>query len=179
MQERLLDIAFDPERNYMNNVSISWVYVYGYEGDYAVSSIGDVFSFKTEKTLKARKSGNTKYLKVDIYKEGKRKTVNIHQIVWESFHQMKIPSGYHVDHINGNREENQLTNLQLLSMADHILKHTKIKVSVLTLKYPYRKDFTNALQLKHFGFTMKQVNDFVNFNHGYDTFHQYYFTIGA
>lgn len=179
MQQQLMDIALDPEKNYMNQFPISWVYVYGYEGDYAVSSIGDVFSFKSQKPLKQRKSGNTKYWKVDLYKDGKRKTINVHQLVWESFHQMKVPKGFQVDHVDGDRDNNELINLQLLPVNDHQLKHTKIKVYVLMMKYPYRKDFTNALQLKQFGFTMKQVHDFVNFNHGYDPFHYYYFTIGA
>lgn len=179
MSQELLDIAFDPNKNYMNNFPVQWVYAYGYEKEYAVSSIGDVFSFKSQKPLKPRISGNTKYLKVDLYKKGKRYTVNIHQLVWESFHQMKIPTGHQVDHINGNREENGLWNLQLLSVMDHTLKHTKINVSVLTIKYPYRKDFTNVLQLKNFGFTMKEVQEFIEFNHGYDPFHYYYFTMRA
>lgn len=176
MQHHLLDPAFDPEQNYMNNMPISWVYVYGYEGDYAVSSIGDVFSFKSNKRLKPRISGNTKYQKVDLYKNGERKTVAIHQLVWESFHHQHVPDGYQVDHIDGHRENNQVWNLQLLSIIDHKLKHTAIQVTVLMMKYPYRKDFTNALQLKQFGFTMKQVTDYITYNHGYDPFNHYYFT---
>lgn len=179
MDGQLLNISLDPERNYMNQFPVSWVYVYGYEGDYAVSSIGDVFSFKSQKPIKQRKSGNTKYWKVDLYKNGKRKSIAIHQLVWQSFHQRKVPHGYQIDHKDGDRENNQLTNLELLSTVDHQLKHTKINVTVLMMTYPYRKDFSNARQLKQFGFTMKQVHEFVNFNHGYDPFHYYHFTIGA
>lgn len=179
MQQKLLDPAFDPTRNYMNNFQVSWVYAYGYEGDYAVSSIGDVYSFKSQKLLKQRISGNTKYLKVDLYKNGKRHTISVHQLIWESFHNRRVPPGYEIDHINGCRYENYLANLQLLSHEDHQLKHQEIHITMLTMNYPFRKDFTNALQLKKFGFTVKEVTDFVNYNHGYDPFHYYYFMIRA
>lgn len=176
MNNHLLDPAFDPDRNYMNNFPVGWTYVYGYEGLYAVSSLGDIFSFKSNKPLKPRVSGNTKYQKVDLYKDGKRKTIAIHQIVWQSFHRRQVPAGYQVDHMDGDRDNNQMANLQLLSVEEHQLKHKEIRVTVLMMKYPYRKDFTNELQLKEFGFTMKEVTDCIAYNHGYDPFKCYYFT---
>lgn len=175
MEPKLLDKAMDPERNYMNQFPVDWVYVYGYEGDYAVSSIGDVFSFKSNKRLKPRISGNTKYWKVDLYKDGKRKTVAIHQIVWESFYEQQMPAGFQIDHIDGHRDNNQLSNLQCLSINDHQLKHKEIQVTVLYRSYPYRKDFTNEYQLQQFGFSLKQVENYIAYNDGYDPFKHYYF----
>jgi len=47
--------------------------------------------------------------------------VGLHKFVWECFGR-NIPGGHHVDHINGNKEDNSLSNLQCLSPQAHGLK---------------------------------------------------------
>ena len=49
-----------------------------------------------------------------------------HHYVWKQ-HFGEIPSGYHVHHISGNRLDNRIINLQLMSASDHIELHYSSK----------------------------------------------------
>lgn len=49
-----------------------------------------------------------------------------HHYVWEK-HYGPIPSGYHIHHISGNRLDNRLINLQLMSASEHIELHYSSK----------------------------------------------------
>ncbi|MGL4584042.1 MAG: HNH endonuclease signature motif containing protein [Flavobacterium sp.] len=49
------------------------------------------------------------------------KALKLHTIVWETFNG-KIPEGYEIDHINNNRLDCRLDNLQLLTHADNVEK---------------------------------------------------------
>lgn len=48
--------------------------------------------------------------------------VRLHRKVWEDHHG-KVPKGYHVHHVNSNRADNNLSNLELLSGHDHLSLH--------------------------------------------------------
>lgn len=43
--------------------------------------------------------------------------------IWEKYNNQKIPVGYHIHHIDGNRENNDPTNLMCLSAEDHHKLH--------------------------------------------------------
>lgn len=45
-----------------------------------------------------------------------------HIWLWEH-HNGKVPKGFHVHHINGNRVDNRIENLALMSADDHIALH--------------------------------------------------------
>lgn len=51
---------------------------------------------------------------------GKRSMM--HRDVWEHY-KGKIPPNYDVHHLNKNREDNRIENLELLKKADHTKKH--------------------------------------------------------
>lgn len=53
-------------------------------------------------------------------KKGKR----LHRTVWEH-HNGEIPKGLHVHHIDGNRANNQITNLKLIDKSEHQKNHAK------------------------------------------------------
>lgn len=52
-------------------------------------------------------------------------TVLMHRYVWE-FYNCKIPKGYHVHHIDGNKANNDISNLQLLKGTEHWALHGKL-----------------------------------------------------
>lgn len=52
-------------------------------------------------------------------------TILMHKYVWE-FYNGKIPKGYEVHHIDGNRANNDISNLQLLSSAEHKKLHSEM-----------------------------------------------------
>lgn len=54
--------------------------------------------------------------------------IRLHRYVWE-FYNNKIPTGYQIHHIDYNKENNNIENLQILSIKEHMQIHGKIKAS--------------------------------------------------
>lgn len=48
----------------------------------------------------------------------------LHRTVWEHFNG-EIPKGFHVHHIDGNRANNEISNLALVDGTEHVSKHAK------------------------------------------------------
>lgn len=62
------------------------------------------------------------YYKADFVKF--KSTVYMHRYVWE-FHHGEIPDGFHVHHKDGDKANNHLSNLELISSSDHSKMHSK------------------------------------------------------
>ena len=95
-----------------------WKDVPGYEGLYQVSDLGRVKSLNYRRTgkeqiLKPAKDKNG-YLQVHLCNDGEDKVLLVHRLVWIAFNG-PIPEGYEVNHINENKQDNRLENLNLLS----------------------------------------------------------------
>lgn len=101
--------------------------IVGYEGLYRISNTGRVKSLKYKKE-KVLKSGiNDKgYLKLNLLKDGEQKTKKIHQLVAMAF-LGHIPCGHKivVDHINNDKIDNSLDNLQLITNRENSSKDRK------------------------------------------------------
>lgn len=108
----------------------------GYEGLYEVSNFGNVKSL-------ARKTGNQYdkvetilkpcpdergYLHVSLYKDGKQETHKIAHLVYDYFGKGER-DGYsiHVDHVDNNKTNNRIDNLQLLTSRENTSKGWGIK----------------------------------------------------
>lgn len=98
-----------------------WKDVPGYEGLYQVSNLGRVKSNYIKKIINGSLRGG--YLRVKLIKDGSKKTISIHQIVLMAFigHE---PNGMNivVDHIDNNKLNNNLENLQLISNRENCSK---------------------------------------------------------
>ena len=84
--------------------------IQGYEGLYAVTSCGKVWSYKNERFLKPYKKRDG-YLEVYLYKGGERKHYIIHRLVAMAY----IPNPDNlpqVNHKDENKENNALPNLE-------------------------------------------------------------------
>lgn len=100
-----------------------WKWINGFEGYYMISSFGTIKSFHKDKSGKMislkGKSGN--YFTVNLRKPGKTKKSRVHVLVAESFIG-EIPNGYEVHHIDNNKQNNVVTNLEILSKREHHLR---------------------------------------------------------
>jgi len=101
----------------------NWKDIKGYEGHYQVSHLGRVKSVKksTGKILSNRLGG--KYHKVTLSKNGNTKDKYIHILVAETF--LNYEGGDRsivIDHINNDRFDNRLENLQIISQRENINK---------------------------------------------------------
>lgn len=106
-----------------------WKPVLGYEGLYEVSNYGNVKSqeryvkssynsvtLKKEKILKPTTARG--YLKVDLYVCRKRTMKYVARLVWEAFNG-PIPEGMQVNHINEDKTDNRLENLNLMTSKEN------------------------------------------------------------
>ena len=92
----------------------------GYEGLYAITTEGDVWSYKSKKFLKPRTRGKG-YLTVGLHRDGKLKFYLVHRLVAEAY----IPNPDNlpqVDHIDGNKTHNYVNNLQWITNRDNVRK---------------------------------------------------------
>ena len=68
---------------------------------------------------------NSGYLYVDVRKYGgKHKKMSSHRFVWECFNGI-IPEGKVIDHINNDKKDNRLCNLQLVTQQENCKKSAK------------------------------------------------------
>lgn len=88
-----------------------WKPIEGYEGNYEISNYGSVRNVISGRELKAlplRKG----YLSVNLSKNGKVKRFTIHRLVAKHFLYVTDPDSMVVNHINGNKQDNNLGNLE-------------------------------------------------------------------
>lgn len=70
----------------------------------------------------AAKIDSKGYYRITSIKEGNRDKL-LHRLIWEDFYGCEIPKGYIIHHKNGNKLDNCILNLQLMSRADHNTLH--------------------------------------------------------
>lgn len=108
-----------------------WVDIKGYEEYYQVSNLGRI---KSKKRYKKIRGNGRQPLPERIHKmylcpngyplarlcvNGTQKRIKIHRLVAEHFIS-KIPNGLVVNHIDGNRKNNDVSNLEIVSQLDNI-----------------------------------------------------------
>lgn len=101
----------------------------GYEYLYGITSCGKVWSYRSQKFL-AINPNQKGYLQVGLCKNGERKMLKIHRLVAEAY--LPNPNNYDtVDHIDGDRTNNCVNNLQWMAAKDNTRKGTSKKVKCL------------------------------------------------
>lgn len=100
-----------------------WKDIKNYENKYKVSNYGKIKNSKTNKILKP--SLNTYgYPIVTLCKDGTTSTKTIHRLVAESFidNSNNLPQ---VNHIDGNKQNNFITNLEWVTISQNIIHSYK------------------------------------------------------
>lgn len=107
-----------------------WKPIVGYEGLYEVSNLGRVkslpkYRYKYERLLALYTNPHHGYVEVHLRKDGASKPHRVHKLVMEAFTDYRskgAKSGFGIDHIDNDKTNNCLENLQVLSNTDNIRK---------------------------------------------------------
>ena len=104
-----------------------WKSIPNYEELYEVSSLGNLLSLRNNKLLHPSKEHG--YLKTSLRKDGKQRNFAIHQLVAMAF-LGHIPCRHKliVDHINENKLDNRVENLQIITNKENVIKSIKNKI---------------------------------------------------
>lgn len=150
--DKLLDKGIMPVKqngvnyseNELNKILLSdskWKWIKDYEGLYAISDCGNVYSF--QKSIKGDKISTTNscgwYLSFRAKnKENNTKTLRVHVEVAKAFIG-DIPKGYHVHHKDENKQNNAVDNLEIISPREHVLETIKQNPHILDGMIAYNK----------------------------------------
>lgn len=108
-----------------------WKPIKNYEGLYEVSNLGNIRSISnrwgTRQTFRELKQQltNKGYKRVSLSKENKHKTFLVHRLVFEAFNG-RIGKNYEINHIDKNRSNNSLENLEIMTHFDNV-RYSKAK----------------------------------------------------
>ena len=100
--------------------------------NYYSSKEGEIYSKKSNKLLKLQKHP-AGYLIFTIFNNSKGKSYYVHRYVYECFYG-NIPKDKQVDHIDNNKINNNIKNLQLLTPKENINKSHSKKVKSYNTK---------------------------------------------
>lgn len=104
-----------------------WRDIQGFEGLYQVSSLGRVKSLERitpqKHHIKERILNQIKvtggYLNVNLCKDGKLKRFQVHRLVYQTF-VGEIPEGMQVNHIDEDKTNNRVDNLNLMTPKENV-----------------------------------------------------------
>jgi hypothetical protein len=140
-----------------------WRFVPGYEGLYMISNCGRVKSMNYNHTGKEKLMSITKdtrgYLQVGLSKDNKKKSFKVHILVWDAFGDSPRNGRIlQVDHINNDKTDNRIENLQLLSSRENCSKRSLQKQK--TSKYT-GVSWDNSLNKWKAQITMNKKNKYI------------------
>lgn len=152
-----------------------WKDVAGYEGLYQVSNRGNVYSVE-RKNLRGRKCGGRTlktsrdkigYLRVNLYKDGRRKNVTVHRLVANAF--LPNPNNYpEINHRDEDKTNNCVENLEWCTRKYNVNYGTRIKRMSTTNNIPVKgvhEETGEEIYLKSmlegalYGFNPKRISD--------------------
>jgi len=110
-QERA-DLAEQPAEQ----ESVKWRDVAGFDS-YEVSSNGDLRNKNTGRII-AKNLAGAGYVKADLWANGQRTQTTVHRLVAEAF--LGPAEGREVNHKNGNKQDNRVSNLEWCSRSDNV-----------------------------------------------------------
>ena len=90
----------------------------GFEDYYAITKSGDIFSYRSNKFLKRRLTING-YNRIALSKGGKYHYIMVHRIVASMFIS-GYKEGLEVNHINGNKLDNRVENLEWVTKSQNV-----------------------------------------------------------
>ena len=139
-----------------------------YEGRYSVDRDGNIWSIKRNAVLKPRIRKNG-YAYVCLCKDGVAKDFIVHRLVAGAY--LGDIENMDVNHINGNRADNNVANLEIVSRSTnllhgmHVLRTKNAKLThdqVGQVKRMVASGMTQTDVAKKFGVLKQTVNQIIN-----------------
>ena len=130
-----------------------------HKGLYQIGSKGSIKSFhysKEGRIIKSKSNGNYDY--AHLHKDGKTTSIGVHVLVANAFIGEKDEDFWEVDHIDGNKHNNCVENLQWLSNRDNTRKSCAKKVACYDLSGNLIKIYDAAVDAKVEGFRACEIS---------------------
>lgn len=103
-----------------------WKEITGTDGYYLVSNMGRIKSLQNYNAIILKPYSNQNgYLRVDIIESGRRLSKLVHKLTAAAWLPMPPQMDYQLHHKDFDKRNNAAANLEYLSAADHIKKHTE------------------------------------------------------
>ena len=114
-------------------------YIHPTFSKYAASKEGEILNVKTGRILKKNLTYQGYYqFKVNDKKLTKPKNYYIHRFEWECVKGV-IPEGFVIDHIDSNKTNNKIENLQLLTVLENARKGNRNSKPILSFNIKNNK----------------------------------------
>ena len=88
--------------------------------NYYITDTGRVFSTKNNKLIERKLTDRRGYKYINLYTDHHYVDARVHRAVYESFVEY-IPRGMQINHIDGNKANNNLTNLEMVTPKENCL----------------------------------------------------------
>ena len=137
---------------------------------YAADSDGTVINIVKKMPHKGNKKHNG-YMRCKVRKHGQsgQKGYEVHRFVWECFNGI-IPEGNVIDHINKNKEDNRLCNLQILIQQQNCKKSAKDRDYTFAAKNCENRKCVKATNIntneESYYYSMYSINQHLGINAG-------------
>ena len=124
MNKGIIDLLDKYDIKYQNDEELKWIFINGHKSKYIVSSYGYIISFNFHHRtpvpiiLKDKISKTDGYHRVILVYNGKKYTFLVHRLVAKAF--IKNPKNkVEVNHINGNKNMNNVENLEWATRVEN------------------------------------------------------------
>lgn len=116
-----------------------WRDIRNYEGIYRISNCGRLLRWIGKKWKPLCLTKNVKYMRVSLSRDCKKRSFRVNRLVYETFIG-KIPNGYEVHHIDGNRLNNCVDNLIAITEKEHNRIHREANPNIVKGIVDYQKN---------------------------------------
>ena len=142
--------------------------------NYLIYDDGRVYNKKTERFLK-HSLGIEGYYLINLCKNGKQKTFNIHRLV--ALHYLESVEGKNIiDHIDRNKTNNHISNLRWVNHSENVINSDVYKTNVLGIKhisktkyntYKFTLNRNGSIHIK----TFKTLDECIEYRNNYISTH--------
>jgi len=168
-----------------NSVDRKFIDLKGFDGLYGINKLGEIISYKNKIHKILKQDNSADYLRIGLVKDNKRKKYCIHKLLAENF--IPNPKNYKiVNHINGKKKDNSLSNLEWCSASENSMHAYKIGLmenqkkavrlaginkraisydDAENIRIKYNNEKTSYRKLgKQYGLSGKAIQQIINYN---------------